>query len=112
MKYLILMTSLDGAWEALTEAEQADVVARHETFSKRLESEGRLVFSCRLGDAARTVRKDSAGGIELVDGPYAGKDERVGGLYVIEADSMDEACRWAEDCRFIAGSNEVRPFFG
>jgi hypothetical protein len=36
--------------------------------------------------------------------------EVLGGIYVIEAGSLAEALEWAERGRFIAGSNEVRPF--
>ena len=33
----------------------------------------------------------------------------LGGFYLIEAKSLDEAVVWAERGRFIPGSNEVRP---
>lgn len=34
--------------------------------------------------------------------------EVLGGFYLIEAESLDEALVWAERARFIPGSNEVR----
>ncbi|HTO05772.1 MAG TPA: YciI family protein [Myxococcota bacterium] len=112
MKYAILMTDGAGAWERLTPAEQADVFRKHGEFRAALEREGKYVWSGRLDGAAsaRTVRRDAAGRSRVCDGPFAETKEILGGIYVIEAGSLAEALEWAERGRFIAGSNEVRPF--
>ena len=111
MRFMILMTDGGGAWERLSPAAQADVMEEHRRFQAALEAEGRYVASYRLGSGsqARTVRRDASGGMSVTDGPFAEAKEIVGGLYVIEADSLEEALAWAKRSRFIAGSNEVRP---
>ncbi len=111
MKYLILMTSIAGEWDKLSPDEQRAIVEKHARFSRALESENRLVASWRLDDQARTVRQDSAGTISESDVPFSGSGESVGGLYVIEADSLDEAVEWGRRGRFMVGANEVRPLF-
>jgi len=112
MKFAILMTDGAGAWERLKPAEQAEVFRKHEEFRAALEREGKYVWSGRLDGAAsaRTVRRDARGRTQVHDGPFAEAKEVLGGIYVIEASSLDEALDWAERGRFIAGSNEVRPF--
>ena len=37
--------------------------------------------------------------------------EQVGGYYIIEADTLDEAVEWARRGRWLVGSNEVRQIF-
>ncbi len=110
MKFAILMTDGGGAWDELTGEEQAKVMERHRDLQRALETQGKYVASYRLapGETARTVRRDSRGRTTISDGPFAETKEIVGGLYVIEANSLEEALDWARRARFITGSNEVR----
>jgi hypothetical protein len=57
---------------------------------------------------ARTLRLDRNGDVEVTNGPLVDGDEFVGGYFIIEADSMDEALEWARRGRWLVGSNEVR----
>ncbi len=50
----------------------------------------------------------SDGRISFTDGPFAESKEVIGGFYIIEAASLEEAVEWAQRSRFIAGWNEVR----
>jgi hypothetical protein len=110
MKFVILMTDGGGAWDSLSPARQAEVMEEHGRFRAALEAEGKFVASYQLSGraGARTARRDARGGISVIDGPFAETKEVVGGFYVIEADSLDEALEWAKRSRFITGSNEVR----
>ena len=110
MQFLITMTDIEGKWDALSEANQELVMKRHELFRAALEAEGRFVTSYHLRrrEDARTVRMDAAGGLTVEDGPYSRAPESVGGYYIIEADSMDDAILWAKRGRFMVGANEVR----
>ena len=111
MKFAILMTDGGGAWAELTPARQAEVLEEHRRFRAALETQGKFVASYQLAprEQARTARRDATGAVRVTDGPFAETKEVVGGLYVIEAESLDEALEWAKRSRFIPGSNEVRP---
>ena len=113
MKFLLMMATEEGAWDALPADEQARIVEQHEKFTDELRSQGKHLWSHRLEDVpnARTVRKVSSGEIQVLDGPYAETKEVVGGIYVIEADSIEEAVEWARKSRFMPGSTEVRPIW-
>jgi hypothetical protein len=43
-----------------------------------------------------------------VNGPMTPTKEPLGGFYIIEAASMEEAVEWAKQGRFRPGPNEVR----
>ena len=72
MKFMILMTVRDEAWNELSPAERAQIFERHNTVSGVLTSTGKLISSHRLRPVAeaRTVRKRSDGSIAIVDGPF------------------------------------------
>jgi hypothetical protein len=53
------------------------------------------------------VRNDEA---LITDGPFAETKEQLGGFYMVEADDLDEAIRWASKIPAAqTGSIEVRP---
>ncbi len=53
----------------------------------------------------RAVGKDD---LEVLDGPLLTGEEHVGGYFVIEAESMDEAVEFCRSSRYMPGSNEIR----
>src|SRR5687768_16344085 len=73
MRFAILMTDGGGAWDALTSAQQAEVMEKHREFQVALEADGRYVASyCLAPEAqARTVRRDAGGRTLITDGPFA-----------------------------------------
>jgi hypothetical protein len=110
VRYLILMTNDDVAWDALPAAEQARVIEAHAAFEAALRSAGCWIDAWRLrpGAEARTVTRDRAGAVRVAAGPALPGPACVGGAYLIEAASLEAALEWAERGRFIAGANEVR----
>jgi hypothetical protein len=83
----------------------------HTTFHRELTEAGALVQSSPLAPPteARTIRI-RGGERMVVDGPFAETKEVLGGYYLIEADSLEEAVEWAQRLRHDAdGSIEVRP---
>jgi hypothetical protein len=110
VKYLVMMTNVDDAWDRLAPAEQRRILDAHEAVTRALTAEGKLVASHRLRPAreARTIRMEDDGRIGLHDGPFGETKEVVGGYYVLECESIDEAVEWARRLRFMPGSNEVR----
>jgi hypothetical protein len=110
MRFLLVMHT-HPAWERLSPEAQDQVFRQHEAFRRELEERGAFVAAYDPAGPAevRTVHRDAAGGFEVTQGPLAGAHDSLGGLYVIEAASTDEAVGWAQRGRFIEGANEVRP---
>ena len=62
----------------------------------KMRATGKVLISASLGDldAWRTLRPRNAK-THVIDGPYTASKEVVGGRFVIEADTLDEALRIA-----------------
>jgi hypothetical protein len=105
MQYILLIYGDEKAWESRSREEQGKMFEEHGKYAARLRDEGRMVHAAPLESSGRavTVRNGSR-----TDGPFAETKEQLGGYYVIEADSVDQAADWAKQ---IPGDPtvEVRP---
>ena len=73
------------------------MVRRHMRFATELRAAGKMVVGERLrpdGDATRVPVK--AGQRQLMDGPFTETKEALGGFYLIECDTKEEALEWAQ----------------
>jgi len=111
MQYLLLIYADEKAWGAMDEKQGQEVFAAYNAFTKEVKEKGAF----KAGDAlkptatATTVRVRN-GKMLTTDGPFAETKEQLGGYYLIEAASLDEAIAWASkipDAK--TGSIEVRP---
>lgn len=107
MEYLFVI------WEGGRDAEPSvrdDVMGEMMGYVTGLVGEGKLTGGSPLHPAseARTVRTRGDRAM-VTDGPYTETKEVIGGYFVIEAGSLDEAVRIAERCPAAAyGGVEVR----
>ena len=77
-------------------------------FNEEMHNAGILVAAEGLkpgGDVARVEAKKGRRGV--VDGPFTESKELVGGFYVIEVDSQEEAIAWALRCPTGLGFDDV-----
>jgi len=73
-----------------------DLFKAYMRFNEEMHQAGVLVASEGLNPAARGARIAVANGKRyVVDGPFAESKELVGGYYLIEVSSLDEAIQWA-----------------
>lgn len=95
-----------------TEAEMQDAFRDVEAFNVELRAAGGWVFAGGLHDpSSATVVKVQAGEVITTDGPFAETKEQLGGFWVIKADNLDAALRWAgKGAAACRGPVEVRPF--
>ncbi len=108
MRFIILM-SADPSWDGLSESDQSRIIEEHEIFEADLKARGSYISSARFGpDPGRAVVQSSTGHRSTTSGPAPGEGA-IGGYYLIETDTMDEALAWASRCRFITGTNWVYP---
>jgi hypothetical protein len=60
--------------------------------------------------ATATSLRFTNGKAKTFDGPFAETKEQLGGYYVIEVDTLDQAIEWAEKMPAMAsGTVEIRP---
>ena len=113
MKYLLMISDIAGRWDAMSPAEQQRTMAGHAALREALVAEKRLVTSFRLRPPgeAKTVRLVRDGERTVTDGPFTETKEVMGGAYVIDVGSMDEAIGWAKRIPLAYGSVEIRPLW-
>jgi len=107
MQYLLMIYGDPGAWERATDEERTEMYARYEAVSATPGILGGAELAAR--DTATTVRVRN-GETLTTDGPFADMKESIGGYYLFEADSLDDAIAVA--ARIPAadhGAIEVRP---
>ncbi len=111
MKFMLMIMTDEKAEAALPAGEIDKIVAQHTAVSRELQATGKWVWSSRLrfSDAATTIRVQGGKHVVL-DGPFAESKEVLGGFYLIEADSKEEAIAWAKKLPLReVGAIEVRP---
>jgi hypothetical protein len=111
MKYMVLLFGNDEVYRARAPEETERVVAGHQAVLDELRAQGKCVASARLRyrDEAVTIRARD-GELVVLDGPFAETREVLGGFYLLEADSKDEAIEWAKKLPLDEhGTIEVRP---
>jgi hypothetical protein len=95
MRFLLLIHGDEEGEAALGADERREIVEQHMSFAGALRERGKLVLGEALlgSDASAVVRP---GRTPLVtDGPYSTTKEVVGGFYVVECASRDEALELA-----------------
>jgi len=120
MKYALLCYNSEAIVDSWSKQEDDAVMARLTAVNDRLIRENKMGPIARLTptSAARTLRKPGKGRrLEpgdrppvVVDGPFAETKEQLGGFYMIECDTIDQAIEAAKMCPGAKyGSVEVRP---
>ena len=105
MQYMLLIFSQEGG------PDDPEVVQRYGVFTQEVRENGKMVGADRLqpSTAATTVRIRN-GETLTTDGPFAETKEQLGGYYLIDVETLDEALEWAAKIPGARlGSIEVRP---
>jgi hypothetical protein len=109
LQYMALIHADEHDWESLSELDRQSVLARYMEFGARDE----IVGGAELQSAKTATAVRVRDGERLVtDGPYAEVKEGLGGYYILECDSIDEACELAAKIPAAErGAVEVRPVY-
>jgi hypothetical protein len=113
MKYLALIYADEAAWQTFSPEEQAAAYAQYGAFAEEARQAGVMVGGEELDGTATATTVRVRGDETLVtDGPFVELKEALGGYFVFECDSLDDACAWAAKCPGAEhGTIEVRPVY-
>lgn len=87
-KYLILIYQNE---ETTRQAEGESMSAGYQDFMNRRRPSLISGAALQPSSTATAIRRDSAGGFTVTDGPFSESKEVLGGYYLIEAADLDEA---------------------
>jgi len=111
MQYMLLIYDDRQTWADMSEADRGALMQEYFAYTDELREAGKLVSADALQptETAKSVRIRE-GEVSTTDGPFAETKEVLGGYYLIDVDTVDEALGWAAkipSARF--GTIEVRP---
>ena len=111
MKYILLIYGDPAAEAQLNEEQMQQIYQAHEAYGQAMQEAGVLRGGAELKPPATATTVRFAGGrTTLVDGPFAETKEHLGGYYLIETDTLDQALAWASKLPVVGdGAVEVRP---
>jgi hypothetical protein len=111
MQYMLLIYGNQASWDDRSDEERGQMMQAYGTFTQELRDSGAMIAGDALEptQTATTVRVQNDETL-TTDGPFAETKEQLGGYYLIEADSLDEAIEWAAKIPGARhGSVEARP---
>lgn len=111
MQYMLLIYGEEAMWEGLAPEKVSEVMGAYFAYTEALAKSGKLKAGDELQPIATAKTVSRLGGKHsVVDGPFAETKEQLGGYYLIEADSIEDALDWAAKCPGAEyGRIEVRP---
>jgi hypothetical protein len=114
MRFLLMIHGAEDAWDALTENEQRAARANYRAFATAAQERGALLDGGELQSTASATTVRVADGATLVtDGPYAETREVLGGYFLVDAPSLDDAVELAKQLPQPHGGGgiEIRPVY-
>ena len=111
MHYMLLIYGDESVWANLSPDQISAEMGAYFAYSEELAKAGVLVGGDELHPAATAKTISITDGKQkVVDGPFAETKEALGGYYMVNVESIEDALKWASKCpgaRF--GRIEVRP---
>ena len=111
MQYMLLIYDDEQNLAGLDERDRGQLFEAYDAYTRDMRQKGAFVAGAALQPTSTATTVRARNGERLVtDGPFAETKEQLGGYYVVEADSIDEALDWAGRIPSARlGSIEVRP---
>lgn len=111
MQYMLMLYADEASWSSLDDEAQGAVMAEHGAATEAMKAQGAYVGgeALELSDTAATLRIRDGEEV-ITDGPFVEAKEMLGGFYIVECASREEALRWAAHLpEARIGGVEVRP---
>jgi hypothetical protein len=107
MQYLALIYGDESRWGSLSPEDREREMGEYMALSEADVTKGGNELDSVATATTVRVRNDET---LVTDGPFVESKEVLGGYYVFECDSIDEACTWAAKIPAAKyGAIEVRP---
>jgi hypothetical protein len=99
MAYMLLMMEAVGQRQSRTEAEGREAYAAMVRWGESLKDRGLLLASESLRSQASASRVQVRGGrAHVTDGPFSETKEMIGGFFLIDCETHEQALAIAKEC--------------
>jgi hypothetical protein len=109
-KYMLLLHDNPTSFADISPEQMQRVIEKYMAWGKKLRQDGVWHASDKLtGEPGKVLRRRD-GQVRVTDGPYSETKEVLGGYYIVEAGSYDQAIERSRDCPHLeyGGTIEVR----
>ena len=109
-KYMLLLHDNPASFADVSPEQMQKVIEKYMAWGDRLRQDGQMHAGDKLTDEPGKVVRRRDGQVRVTDGPYSETKEVLGGYYIIEAASYDQAIERSRDCPHLeyGGAIEVR----
>lgn len=113
MQYLLLIYEDEQQTQTKSEQEMGALLQEYGAYTEALKASGSHVAGQALKPTATATTVRVREGKTLhTDGPFAETKEQLGGFYMVDCETLDEALEWAAKIPSAKyGSIEVRPIW-
>ena len=99
VSYMLLIVEPTGQRATRTEAQGREAYAQMQAFGESLRAQGKLAAVASLAGLGDAVRVSEAPGVpRRLDGPFAEAKEMVGGFFLLDGVTREEAIALARQC--------------
>jgi hypothetical protein len=111
MQFMLLIYDDEQTWRDMSEEERNGVMGEYFAYTDELRAAGAYVAANALQPTSTATLVRVQDGERLVtDGPFAETKEQLGGYYLLDVPSLDDALEWAAKIPSAKwGTIEVRP---
>lgn len=106
-RYMLLLHDRLGEFEKVPEAEMMQIIKAYTDWSNKLRAKGKIAGGDKLTDEAGKILQWRNGKVMVTDGPFAEAKELLGGYFMIQADSYEEAVPLVSDCPHVTRGSRM-----
>ena len=109
-KFMLLLHDNPASFADVSPEQMQKVIEKYMAWGDTLRKAGVMHASNKLTDEPGKVLRGSNGKLRVTDGPYSETKEVLGGYYIIEAATYEQAIERSRDCPHLeyGGTIEVR----
>jgi hypothetical protein len=107
-KFMLMLFDNPAQDINLSPQQMQQVVAEYKQWAEQLARQGKLVGGDKLAEHGGKTLRGSAGKLIITDGPFAEAKEVLGGYFVINANSLDEAVELSKTCPHIKYGSSIQ----
>ena len=109
-QFMLLLHNAPRDTSKVSPAEMQAVINEYSAWSQKLAAAGKLKGGQKLTNDGGRMITAKDGEISVTDGPYTETKEVVGGFFMVEAKSYDDAVKLTRDCPHLkfGGRIELR----
>lgn len=110
-QYMLLIYGEESTWANLTPDQLSAEMGAYMAYTQDLVKAGVMVAGDELHPVATAKTLSVSGGRQkVIDGPFAETKETLGGYYIVNVETQEDALAWAAKCPGARyGRIEVRP---